>query len=52
MGKSFGGVWIGVYNTDPQSDRRYELAVTVRTKASVATTGQRRSSFGGPPRPR
>jgi hypothetical protein len=52
MGKSFGGVWIGVYSTDPESDRRYELAVSVRTKASVAATGQRRSSFGGPPRPR
>ena len=52
MGKTFGGVWVGVYNADPESERRCELAVAVRTKASVAAVGPRRSSFGGPPRPR
>ena len=31
MGKSFGSLWIGVYNADPDSDRRGELGISVRT---------------------
>jgi hypothetical protein len=52
MGKAFGGVWIGVFNADPESERRYELTIAVRPKAPAAGVAARRSSFGGPPRPR
>jgi hypothetical protein len=32
FGKEFGGLWIGIYNADPGSERRYELAITLRRK--------------------
>jgi hypothetical protein len=30
VGKDFGSVWIAVFNPDPESDRRYELSVSLR----------------------
>jgi hypothetical protein len=32
FGKEFGALWIGIYNADPGSERRYELAITLRRK--------------------
>lgn len=50
MGKTFAGVWIGVYNADPVSERHHELAVSVRTKVQTTVEASRRSSFSGPAR--
>lgn len=35
FGKDFSGVWIGVFNADPSSERSYELSVALRRKPPV-----------------
>ena len=32
LGREFGGLWIGLFNADPSSDRSYELSVALRRK--------------------
>jgi hypothetical protein len=36
LGKEFSGLWIGVFNADPSTDRAYELAITLRRKPPTA----------------
>ena len=36
LGREFGGLWIAVFNADPNSDKRYELSITLRRQAPVA----------------
>jgi hypothetical protein len=50
MGKTFAGLWIGVYNADPASAQHHELAVSVRAKVQTTVASSRRSSFSGPAR--
>jgi hypothetical protein len=35
LGREFGGLWIAVFNADPNSDRSYELSITLRRKAPI-----------------
>jgi hypothetical protein len=35
LGREFGGSWIAVFNADPNSDKRYELSITLRRKAPI-----------------
>jgi hypothetical protein len=35
LGREFGGLWIAVFNADPNSDKRYELSITLRRKAPI-----------------
>ena len=32
LGKEFGGLWIGVFNADPDSERNFELSIALRRK--------------------
>jgi hypothetical protein len=32
LGQEFGGLWIGLFNADPSSERRYELSIALRRK--------------------
>jgi hypothetical protein len=36
MGKDYTAVWIGVFNTDAEAERRFELTVGVRKKGAAA----------------
>ena len=35
LGLEFGGLWIAVFNADPNSEKRYELSITLRRKAPI-----------------
>ena len=35
LGREFGGLWIAVFNADPNSEKRYELSITLRRKAPI-----------------
>jgi hypothetical protein len=50
LGRTYGGLWIAVFNAEPAGDRQYELALSVRPEGPPP--GARRSSFGAPARPR
>src|SRR5262245_10586307 len=45
LAKSYGGLWIGVFNADPTSDR--EFAVTLALRPEVKMSGPRRPSVFG-----
>src|SRR5262245_47581753 len=45
LAKSYGGLWIGVFNADPTSDR--EFAVTLTLRPEVKMSGPRRPSVFG-----
>jgi hypothetical protein len=32
LGQELGGLWIGLFNSDPSSERRYELSIALRRK--------------------
>jgi hypothetical protein len=36
LGRELGGLWIGLFNADPGSDRSYELSITLRRKPPAA----------------
>jgi hypothetical protein len=35
LGQEFGGAWIAVFNADPNSEKSYELSITLRRKAPI-----------------
>jgi len=35
LGREFGGLWIAVFNADPNSEKRYELSITLKRKAPI-----------------
>jgi hypothetical protein len=35
LGREFGGLWIAVFNADPNSEKSYELSITLRRKAPI-----------------
>jgi len=35
LGREFGGLWIAVFNADPNSEKRYELSIILKRKAPI-----------------
>jgi class 3 adenylate cyclase len=48
FGKTYAGLWVGCFNTEPQGDKRFEIVLTVRPAGAQGTA--RRSAFGARPR--
>ena len=42
MGKEYTAVWIGVFNTDAEAEKRFELTVGVRKRGAAAAAGFRK----------
>ena len=40
LGKDYAGLWVAIFNTDPNADRRYELTLEVRRKVLPVGTGK------------
>jgi len=55
LGREFGGLWIGVFNADPDSERTFELSIALRRKPPTvgrptrpAAAASALTSFGRP----
>jgi hypothetical protein len=35
LGQEFSGLWIAVFNADPNAEKSYELSITLRRKAPI-----------------
>jgi hypothetical protein len=42
LGKDYSAVWIGVFNTDAEAEKRFELTVGVRKRGAAATASFRK----------
>lgn len=48
LARHYGGLWIGVFNTDPVNDRQFEVSVIVRPEIKPTSAAHRPSVFGVP----
>lgn len=50
FGRSYSGLWVALFNVEPEGDKRYEVVLGLRPMAPVTPAG--RPTFGGPGRAR
>jgi hypothetical protein len=49
FGKNYGALWLALFNSDPEREKTYELALGLRPQGQLAPA-PRRSAFAGPQR--
>ncbi len=50
LGRSYSGLWVALFNSEPEDDKRFEVVLSLRPQAAAAPVG--RTMFGGPGRAR
>jgi hypothetical protein len=51
LGREFGGLWIAVFNADPDSERNFELSIALRRKPPTVGRPSARPAAGAPAPP-
>ena len=52
LGKDYAGLWVAIFNTDPNADKRYELTLELRRKVLPVGTSTKSGAKTWPFSPR